>query len=96
MCLQTPTCSETEAERKTKREGERQSKMGPWELGPSASCSPSLQGCVKQNLFGVGMRSSQEEEHTMALPTMPHLQADSHGQRTISQSATVTERGKRQ
>lgn len=94
MCLQTPTHLETEAERETKREGERQSETGS--LGTRASCSPSLQGCVKQNLFGVGMRSSQEEEHTMALPTMPHLQADSHGQRTISQSATVTERGKRQ
>lgn len=94
--MQTPTHLETEAERETKKEGESQRKRGSWELGPRASCSPFLQGCVKQNLFVVGMRSSQEEEHTMALPTMPHLQAASHGQRTISQSATVTERGKGQ
>ncbi len=48
MCLQTPTHSETEAEREQKEEGERQSKRGPWELGPRASCSPSLPRRVKQ------------------------------------------------
>lgn len=39
------------------------------------SCAPA------QHLFHVGMSSCLEEEHTMALPTMPHLQAPTQGRR---------------
>lgn len=94
MCSQTPTHLETEAERETKSKNTAKGVLGNWVLGlPAAPLTPRLH--KKQNCFGVGIRSSQEEENTMALPTMPHLQAASHGQRTISQSAAVT-KGKRQ
>lgn len=50
----------------------------PWLPGAPpclCSCAPEL------HLFHVGMSSGLKEEHTMALPTMPHLQAPTQGQR---------------
>lgn len=50
----------------------------PWLPG----APPCLCSCApEQHLFHVGMSSGLKEEHTMALPTMPHLQAPTQGRR---------------
>lgn len=50
----------------------------PWLPGaPPWRCCRAPQ----QHLFHVGMSSCLKEEHTMALPTMPHLQAPTQGRR---------------
>lgn len=60
-------------------------RLSAWILGPLAGlpgAPPCLCSCTPaQHLFHVGMSSCLKEEHTMALPTMPHLQAPTRGRR---------------
>lgn len=68
-----------------KQTNKQQASAVCFDLGPPGSlpgAPPCLCSCTPaQHLFHMGMSSCLKEEHTMALPTVPHLQAPAQERR---------------